>query len=50
MPSLDISPLLLEEKHSGMRIFENFYIIGCKNKDFVEFDQDEKIEEGIVPA
>lgn len=38
MPSLNVSVLLKEEKHSGMRIFENFYILGCKNEDFVEFD------------
>lgn len=42
--------MLKKEKNDHPRIFEDFYILGCKKKDFVEFDSDLDIEEGIIPA
>ncbi|CAD8113842.1 unnamed protein product [Paramecium primaurelia] len=37
-------------QQSAYKLYEKFYIMGCEKKEFLEFDNDPNIKEGILPA
>ncbi|CAD8125426.1 unnamed protein product [Paramecium sonneborni] len=44
--TLEVSALQLP----AYNLYEKFYILGCEKKEFLEFDNDPNIKEGILPA
>ncbi|CAD8126834.1 unnamed protein product [Paramecium sonneborni] len=46
METMEVSAL----QQPAYNLYEKFYIMGCEKKEFLEFDNDPNIKEGILPA